>query len=311
MAQAIGIDVHDAYLTIAQHDGAGWTTPRTVPALRRLAARLVALAPPVVVLEPSGGYEQAVLDALHVHDVPVARVSTRQVRAWIRGIGIQAKSDRLDARMLARYGAETRPRLTPAPTPTQRRVARLSALRRTLRDDISAKTCQCAEQPLEVQIVYRRVIAALQVELDVVTTTIAELVATAPEWARTRGILRSCPGIGAHSEALLLAELTELGQVDGKQIASLVGVAPYTKQSGATRGTAHISGGRSQVRAGLWMPTRTAMRYNPTIAAFARRLRAAGKPETVVTVACLRKLVTILNAMVRDDREWQTPALTA
>lgn len=200
------------------------------------------MQPQVIVLEPSGGYEQVVLDLLHRHELPVARVHPRQMRQYIHGIGVNAKADRLDARMLALFGAtQTRLRLTLPPTDAQRRVARLSAWRRTLRDDIVAKTHQRAEQAAEVQASIDRVLADLARELADVTATIAELVATAPEWARTREILRSCPGVGPGTVALLLAELPELGQRSAKEIAALVGVAPMTQQSGAGSGMARIS----------------------------------------------------------------------
>lgn len=249
-----------------------------------------------------GGYEQA---------LPVAVIHTHRVRAFIRGIGVKAKSDRLDARMLALYGASTAPRLTPAPSSRQQRVARLSAWRRTLRDDIVAKTQHLRLQADELQASTQRVIATLQAELEVITATITDLIATAPDWARTRDILRSCPGVGPQTVALILADLPELGDRTAKELAALVGVAPFTRQSGAVAGTAAISGGRRHVRSGLWMPARTAMRHNPVIRAYAARLRQRGKHEKVVTVACLHQLVTILNAMVMHDAMWHSPPFEA
>lgn len=306
MGTAMGIDVHKKdQLTIAQHGGPIWTAPRTGAGLTRLVTRLQALRPTVIVLEPSGGYERMVMAALHEHDLPVTRVHPRQVRQYIRGIGVNAKSDRLDARMLALYGAKTQPRLTPAPTAAQERVARLSAWRRTLRDDIVAKGHQRAEQPAAIAAAIDRVIADLERELAAATAEITALIDAAPEWARTREILRSCPGVGPGTEALLLAELPELGQRSGKEIAALVGVAPFTQQSGAHTSTARIQGGRRHVRSDLWMPTLTAMRHNPIIRAFGARLRARHKPSKVVITACLRKLVTLLNAMVMHDAVWQ------
>lgn len=311
MGTAIGIDIHKASLVVAVHDGPTWTVARTAPALATLAIKLQTLRPEVIVLEPSGGYEQVVVEVLQQHELPVARVQPRQVRAFIRGMGVQAKSDRLDARMLARYGTMTTPRLLSVPTPTQQRVARLSAWRRTLRADIAAKTHQLQNQPAEVVASIERVIEGLEAECAAITATIAELVATAPEWARIREILDSCPGVGAITVALLLAELPELGQRPAKQLAALVGVAPITQQSGARAGSAHISGGRRAVRTGLWMPTITAISHNPVIARYAARLRADHKPEKVVTIACLHKLLTILNAMVMHDECWQPRPLAA
>lgn len=236
MATSIGIDIQKASLLIAVHDGATWTVPRTDAALTTLALRLQALRPDVIVLDPSGGYEQLVVEVLQRHHLPVARVPPRQVRAFIRGLGVGAKSDGLDARMLARSGTMATPRLLAVPTATQPRVAALSGWRRTLRADIAAKTHQRQNQPDEVVASIDAVIAALEAECAAITATIAELVAPAPEWARTRAILRSCPGIGPITVALLLAELPELGQRSAKQLASLVGVAPMTQQSGPVSG---------------------------------------------------------------------------
>lgn len=304
MGTAIGIDIHKASLVVAVHDGPTWTVARTDADLVTLAIRLQALRPAVIVLDPSGGYEQLVVDVLQRHDLPVARVQPRQVRAFIRGLGIQAKSDGLDARMLARYGVIATPRHLPVPTPIQQRVAALSGWRRTLRADITAKTHQVQNQPAEIVASIERVIRELEAECAAITATIAELVATAPEWARTRTILRSCPGVGPITVALLLAELPELGQRPAKQLASLVGVAPFTQQRGAGPGSAHIAGGRRHVRTGLWMPTKTAITRHPVITTFATRLRADHKPEKVVTIACLHTLLTILNAMVMHDECW-------
>lgn len=150
MAACIGIDVHKASVVVAQHDGPTWTVARTEAALATLAMRVQTLEPSVVVLEPSGGYEVLVVTVLQQHQVPVARVPTRQVRSFIRGMGVQAKADRLDARMIAWYGTLAAPRLTRAPSPTQQRVATLSAWRRTLRADIVATTHQLQEQSAEI-----------------------------------------------------------------------------------------------------------------------------------------------------------------
>ncbi len=305
MCTAVGIDIHKEDLVVAVHNGPHWTVPRTAAGIARLRTRLQALGADVVVLEPSGGYEQPGMDALHRAQLPVARVHPRQMRHFIKGQNVHAKSDRLDARMRALFGTESQPRLTPAPTATQQRVARLSAWPRTLRNDIVAKTHQRAERPEEVRTSIDRVIAELERELAAVTATITELVATAPEWARTREILRSCPGVGPGTVALLLAELPELGQRSAKEIAALVGVAPFTQQSGAAKGHARIQGGRRHVRGDLWMPTLTAITHNPTIRALAARLRATHKGFRCVTIACMHKLLTILNAMVMNDEVWR------
>lgn len=311
MTGSIGIDVHKDFVVVAEHAGRTWTVARTAADLTTLACTLAARRPAVVVLEPSGGYDELVVTILHQHQVPVARVPPRQIRSFIRGMGVQAKSDPLDARMLAQYGTMASPRLTRAPTPTQQRVARLSVWRRTLRADIVAKTHQLQEQPAEVAASIQRVITELETEYARVAATIAELVTAAPEWTRARTLLRSCPGVGSITVALLLAELPELGQRSAKQLAALVGVAPFTQQSGRGAGHARIAGGRRQIRSGLWMPTLAAITHNPVLKAYAARLRAEHKPSKVVTIACMHKLLTILNALLTKDELWTSPPSAA
>lgn len=309
---SIGIDVHKQQLVIASSDHQQWTSATTPLALTRLAHRLQRLHPTVVVLEPSGGYERPVLEALWAADVPVALVPPAQVRSLIRGLGVRAKADGLDARMLAVYGLMATPRRLAAPTPTQRLVQDLVRYRRSVvRDRVRL---QVQRQQAPTAGIARRLdgrIAALEDEAVAVGREIAAVVETAPEWQRPRQLLVSCPGIGAVTSVLLLAELPELGRIDSKAIAALVGVAPFTQQSGAGAATAHIGGGRAGVRHSLWLPTMTAMRWNPVIRAFAGALRAKGKPHKVIVVACMRKLLEILNAMLTHDDAWQPrPART-
>lgn len=312
MGTAIGIDIHQHELTVAVHQGPRWTAPRTAAGLKRLTARLVALGPAVVVLEPSGGYERTVIAALQDADLPVARVHPRRVRTWIReALGIKTKTDPLDARHLAQYGATVELRVLAVPSAAQRELDSLVRVRRILRDDLVAKRHQRAEQPAPAADILDRTIACLETELRDVTRQIDALVADEPEWARPREILGSCPGVGARSVALVLGALPELGQRSAKALAALVGVAPFTQQSGQRAPTAAIADGRAEVRADLWLPTQTAMRVNPTIKAFADRLRERGKPPKVVVIACMHKLLTILNAMVRADTTWEDRSAAA
>lgn len=306
MTVSIGIDVHKASLQVAIAEGKSWRVTTTPAALRGLGSRLATLQPDVVVLEPSGGYERPVLEALWAQEIPVALVHAGQVRAFIRGQGIRAKSDPLDARMLAWFGHSMTPRLVTAPTPTQRQVQDLVRHRRTLVDDTARWTHrQHQTHELAVQASYARILTALEAEITAVTATIRTLVTTAPEWDRRREILDSAPGIAETSVALLLAELPELGQIEDKPLAALVGVAPMTQHSGDGPVRAPIEGGRRMVREGLWMPTMTAMRRNPTIRRMAERMKQANRPHKVIVIACMHKLLTILNAMVRNDQVWE------
>lgn len=309
---SIGIDVHKAQLQIAVHQGAQWRCPTTPRHLTGLVTRLRTLQPEVVVLEPSGGYERPVLEALWAAGVPVALVPPRQVRTFIQGLGIRAKADGLDARMLALFGAMTAPRLVPAPSPLQRQVQDLVRYRRSVVRDrvrLQVQHQQAATPSIAARLAGR--IAALEAEATAVGEEIAALVETTPVWQRPLQLLRSCPGIGASTSVLLLAELPELGHLDSKAIAALVGVAPFTRQSGTGPVTAQIDGGRAGVRHALWMPTMTAMRHNPIIRAMATRLRTRGKPHKTIVIACMRKLLDILNVMLTRDEPWSPrPAAT-
>lgn len=304
MATTIGIDIHKATLMLAVHQGRQWARPNTDAGRATLVEDLRHLRPDVIVLEPSGGYERPVCAALHAAQLPVAQVHPRQVRHFIKGQNINAKSDRLDARMLALFGATMTPRRTLAPSPARAAVADLTTRRRQVQQMRTAELRRCETAAPATRASIARHLVQLDAELAALDQQIAALVAAEPTWQRSRTILTSVPGIGEQTASLLLATLPELGQLDAKAIAALVGVAPITQQSGAGDGAAQISGGRQEVRTGLWMPTLTATRHNPVIAAFAARLAARGKPFKVVTTACLRKLLTILNAMVANDQTW-------
>lgn len=309
---SIGIDVHKTQLAIAVHEGDHWRSATTSRALATMAERLRALAPDVVVLEPSGGYERPVLEALWAANLPVALVPPRQARDFIRGLGIRAKADPLDARLLALFGYVTTPRRVTAPSPTARLVKDLVRYRRSVVGDqvrLQVRLAQAATDRTRISLTER--IAALAAEEAALAAEIEVLVTSAPEWERRRQVLRSCPGIGAATVAVLVAELPELGQLDGKQIAALVGVAPYTRQSGDGTATAQIEGGRAQVRHSLWLPTMTAMRWNPVIHAFAETLRDKGKPHKTIVVACMRKLLSILTTMVAKDELWNPRPIQA
>lgn len=306
MTVSIGIDVHKASLQVAIADGTSWRVATTPAALAGLGTRLATLQPDIVVLEPSGGYERRVLEVLWAEAVPVALAQPRQVRAFIRGQGIRAKSDPLDARMLAWFGRSMAPRLVTAPTPTHRQVQDLVRHRRTLVTTVTSWTHrQHQTHDPAVQASYARIVAALEAEIAAATVAIQTLVTTAPEWDRRREILDSAPGIAAQSVALLLAELPELGLIEDKHLAALVGVARMTHHSGAGPVTAPIEGGRKTVRDGLWMPTMTAMRRNPAVRRMAERMKQAHRPHKVIVSACMHKLLTILNAMVRNVQCWE------
>jgi len=311
MSLAVGIDVHKATLMVAVADGPTWEVANTPRARTALVTRLQALAPDTIVLEPTGGYERPLLAALRAADLPAARINARQIRAFARARRLSAKTDRLDARVLATYGATFQPAPTPVLDPGTAALAALSARRRQLTDTVAAEQRRRETAAPIAQPSIDRHLAFLADELAALTAHRDALIAADPGLTRKRTILTSVPGIGDTTAALLLAELPELGQRERGAIAALAGIAPYDQESGATRHGAHIDGGRERVRTGLFMPTRSAMRFNPVIAAFAARLRAAGKPDRVRVIACMRKLLTILNALLARDELWaprpQTP----
>lgn len=294
---AIGSDIHQPSLVVAVHGGPQWTVTQAPAPLAHLVARLGSLRPSVIVLEPSGGYE-------HAAQLPVARVNPREVRQFAKASRIQAKADRLDARVLAAFGTTMQPPLTPAPTPAVTRLAALTTRRRQLTETAAAAKRRRETADPETLASIARHLAFLETEIGDLTTQITALVDTDPALRRKRTTLCSVPGVQRTTAQLLLAELADQGTLAPKALAALVGVAPFTQQSGAARGTAHIDGGRRQVRTGLWMPTISAMRFNPVIRAFRDRLKVDHKVHKVITIAGMRKLLTILNAMLANDDEW-------
>jgi transposase len=258
-----------------------------------------------VVLEATGGYETAVVDALQTADMPVARVNPRQVRDFARATGTLAKTDRLDARVLAAYGRAC----TPSPLPRVAAVAHdreaLVARRRQLVELQTAESNRLLTARPAVRDGIVRHLSWLAGEIEAVDAQIENATQADASFAATTALLRTAAGVGPVLATTLAALLPELGRLDRKQIAALVGVAPLNRDSGTRRGPRTIWGGRATVRAALYMPTLSAIRSNPPVRAFRDRLVAAGKPPKVVIVACMRKLLTILNAMLRTHTPWR------
>jgi transposase len=301
----IGIDVSKGHLDVACLPGASWRVRNDAGDLPGLLSRLDALRPSLIVLEPSGGYEQAVCDTLTAAGLPVAPVNARKVRDFARATGRLAKTDKLDAEVLARYGEAVKPAPRPLPTPDDRALAALVARRRDLlaartADSNRLGTCDPAIAPS-----IRRHLDFLAGEIADLDRAIAAAIAASPVWAERARLLRTVPGVGPALAATLVAGLPELGTLDGRGISGLVGLAPYNVDSGQHRGKRRIAGGRADIRAALYMPALAAKRYNPALREFAARLKAAGKPHKVVMVAVMRKLLTVLNAVARSGQPWQ------
>ena len=301
----VGIDVAKAQLDVAvQPTGTTWTVARARGGLRRLPGQLEALRPTRIVLEASGGYERAVVAALSAAGLPVVVVNPRQTRDFARAHGILAKTDRLDARVLARFAAAVRPPRRPQPSAAVQDLQLLSRRRRQLVADRAAEQQRRRHDRAHLDLGCDPLAAALTAALAQVDRQLAALVQAEPARRARAAWLQSIPGIGPVAATVLLAEVPELGTCSRQQVAALVGVAPCNRDSGAWRGRRSCWGGRAQVRAALSMAALTATRVNPTLRACYQRLIAAGKPPKVALVACMRKLLVLCNALCKYQTTW-------
>lgn len=301
----VGIDVAKAQLDIAvRPNGAQWVTATDAASLDALVGRLQALQPELIVLEATGGREGPVVAALAAAGLPLAVVNPRQVRNFARAVGQLAKTDVLDAQVLAHFAQVIHPTPRLLPDTQAQELAALLARRRQLIGMLTAERQRLDTALPRVQPHIQRHLAWLEAELSDLDRTLGEQVQASPVWREREQLLRSVPGIGPTTAVTLLAELPELGRLDRKAIAALVGVAPLSCESGTWRGRRIIWGGRARVRTALYMATLVATRHNPIIAAFYGRLCAVGKPKKVALTACMHKLLTILNAIVRQGAAW-------
>ena len=306
-ALVLGIDVSAARLDVAWWpEGRVWQTPNQSAGITALLARLEPM-PRLAVVEATGGWERPVVTALTAVGVPVAVVNPRQVRDFARSCGQLAKTDRLDAQVLAEYAARLEPPVRPQPDAAQQELRALLSRRRQLTALIVAEQNHRRLAPARVQASIDRHLAQLRQERTTLDAEITALIAAQPAWRDRAAQLRSVPGVGPVVAATLVADLPELGLLNRRQLAALVGVAPFARDSGPRRRPRRCWGGRAAVRAALYMAAVTASRHNPVLRAFYQRLRAAGKPAKVALVAVARKLLTILNALVRDGARWQAP----
>ena len=303
----IGIDVAKDRLDVnVQPSGQAFAVTRDESGLADLARRLTALGPVVIALEATGGYETVVAATLAAAALPVVVVNPRQIREFARSTGRLAKTDTLDARAIAAFAAAVRPAVRPVPDAQARLLGQLVARRRQLVDMLGAEHNRrrllepALQRRLDAHIRWlERAVHELDGDID---TTIR----SSPMWRATEDLLRSVPGIGPITASTLIADLPELGHLDRRKIAALVGVAPINRDSGTLRGRRMIAGGRATVRRVLYMATLAAVRHNPVIAAFYQRFVAAGRPGKLALTAAMRKLLVILNAILRDRRPWQS-----
>jgi transposase len=302
----VGIDVAQAQLDIAvRPTGERWAVTNDEAGIAALVAKLQAVAPTLIVLEATGGYQRAVVAALAAAGLPVAVVNPRQARDFAKATGQLAKTDVLDARALAHFADAVRPAPRPLPDAQTEELRALLARRRQL---VAMRT---AEQN-RLGGASQRLRADIQSHMTWLDTRLATLdddldttLRASPVWREHEELLRSVPGIGPVCTRTLLLDLPELGTLSRQRLAALVGVAPFHRDSGTLRGTRTVWGGRTHVRAALYMSTLVAVRYNPVRKMFYQRLRAAGKAAKVALTACMRKLLTMLHAMIKHRTPWQ------
>jgi len=305
----VGIDVAKAALDVALRPaGTHERLANDEDTIAHLVTRLLTARPPLIVLEATGGLEVPVTAALAAVGLAVAVVNPRQVRDFAKAVGRLAKTDALDAHLLAHFAEVVRPTPRPLPDVDAQVLAVLLTRRRQVLAMLVAEQQRLSTTVAPLRPRVEAHIAWLRQERDDLDRDLRQQVRQSPAWREHDDLLQSVPGVGPVLATTLIAELPELGRVDRKQIAALVGVAPLNCESGILRGRRIIWGGRAQVRAALWMGTLVAVRHNPVLRQFYERLLAAGKPKKVALTACMHKLLTILNALLRHHTRWQPPS---
>jgi transposase len=304
----VGIDISkdqlDVHLLPSQ---ASFCVSRDAAGLEEFVGRLLLLKPSLVVMEATGGFETVVASTLAAADLPLAVINPRWIRAYAQALGQLAKTDRIDAAIIAAYGRDARIEAQKVPDEAARMLGELVARRRQIIEIMGAERNRRRSLTHSKLIKgLDRILAALQKELSDLEQDINDTVRGTPAWCEKDELLQSFPGIGTNLSSMLIAELPELGTLTRRKIAALVGVAPMADDSGKHRGRRRIKGGRIQVRCGLYMAALVASRRNPVITAYYRRLTTAGKKPKEALTACMRKILVILNAMLRDRRPWQS-----
>jgi len=291
--------------------GEKWSVSNSAEGMQLLVQRLKELSPRLVVLEASGGLERRAVAALAAAGIPVVAVNPRQVREFAKATGRLAKTDAIDAAMLGLFAERIRPELRPLRDADAQELEALVVRRRQVVDMITAEKNRLSAAPpsKRVRTAIGKTIKWLEAQLDEIDSDLDKTVRNSPAWREKEDLMRTVPGVGKVLSRTLLSLVPELGALGRKQLAALVGVAPMNQDSGAHRGRRRIWGGRAHVRAVLYMSALVAARYNPSIRAFHQRLVAAGKLPKVALVACMHKLLSILNAMIRSKSPWAPEAI--
>lgn len=303
----VGIDVSKDRLDVhVRPGGEAFAVARDGKGLEELVDRLRCLAPALVAVEATGGFETIVAAAIAGANLPLAVVNPAQVRHFAQAVGKRAKTDPIDAEVIARFAEAVKPEPRALPDEAARLLAELVGRRRQIIEMLVAeRQREKRVDAARVRNSLARHIAALEKELPIIDHDIDTMVRGSPVWREKENLLISFPGVGGILARTFLAEVPELGSLRRREIASLVGVAPFTRQSGRWRGKSMIGGGRAAARSAAFMTALSAIRCNPVLRAFYQHLLAAGKPKMVALIAVARKILTILNAMLRDKKPWQ------
>jgi transposase len=305
----IGIDVARDSLEVASRPaGEQWQVANDPAGIAALLTRLRAVQPTLIVLEATGGLELPVLAAIGSAGLPVVAINPRQVRDFAKATGKLAKTDAIDARVLAHFADAVRPTVRPLPDAATQALGALVTRRRQLVEMLTAEENRRKTAPPAIRADIQAHIVWLRKRLNGVDKELSQAVRTSPLWREQEDALRSVPGVGPVVSVTLLADLPELGTLDRKQIAALVGLAPVNRDSGTMRGKRTIWGGRATVRAALYMAALVGSRRNPILRTLYTRLLIAGKTKKVALTACMRKLLTILNALLKHRTRWLQPA---
>jgi transposase len=301
----VGIDVSTTTLDVAiVPDGKHWQVPNDSTGIAALVERLVDLRPAGVVTEATGGIEMPAAVALYEANIFVALVNPRQVRDFARSLGTLAKTDKLDAMIIAKFAEAVKPEPRPLPTTTDQELKALVTRRRQLVEMLTMERNRLHTAITQLRVRIQINVEWLRKQIEEVDHDISNLIQSSPLWRAKDNLLQSVPGVGPVLSETILAELPELGKLNSKQIAALAGVAPFNRDSGTLRGKRSIWGGRAHLRKMVYMGTLVATRFNPVIRSFYQRLITSGKAKKVALVACMRKLLVILNAMLKHGTLW-------
>jgi transposase len=301
----VGVDVAKDSMEVMVHESKEhWTYANDESGLAKLVTKMKKLSPNLIVLEATGGYEITIAAELQSNGLPVAVINPRHIRDFARSVGILAKTDILDARVIARFAATVQPTARVLPESETRELGAILMRRRQIITMLTAEKNRLHQANQTVKERIQSHITWLKQELDDINKALKQTVQDNPEWKEKDEIIQSVPGVGPNLSFTLLADFPELGSLNRKQTAALVGVAPFNRDSGTLRGKRSIWGGRDIVRTATYMSTFVAIRFNPLLKSFFERLIAGGKPFKVAIVACMRKLLCILNAMLKDRTTW-------